>query len=345
MAVPPNRDIIVVGGSAGAVEATRALAAALPADLPAAVFVVVHRGPQEPQLLGRILDAAGPLPAVEAEEGMRFERGRIYVAPPDRHLLVARDHLHVRRGPRENRMRPGVDPLFRSAAVGCSTRVIAVVLTGMLDDGTAGLRAVKRCGGLALVQDPAGAAYDQMPRSAIEHAPVDHVRPLAGIAPLLAELAAQPRPPLLEAPDDIRFEAVIASQELGDMQGYPPNGTLSPLTCPECHGVMAEIRDGGLIRYRCHTGHALTLEAMRQEQAEAWERALYNALRAQREQAMLARHMAADARGRGRASLAGDLERRASSYDEGAEIVRQLLARGGAAAGDMPPPPPDGEAA
>jgi two-component system, chemotaxis family, protein-glutamate methylesterase/glutaminase len=324
-----NRDVIVIGGSAGGVEAVTRLARGLPADFPAALLVAIHCGPDGPGWLAEILDAAGPLPAVIAEEGQPLERGRIHVAPPDRHLLVAGDHLHVRRGPRENRSRPAIDPLFRSAAVSCSTRVIGVVLSGMLNDGSSGLRAVKRCGGLAVVQDPRDAAYPDMPRNALIYADVDHVLPLAGLAPLLARLAASPRPPpLVEAPEEIRIEALIAAQELTVMPDQHNFGPLSSLGCPDCHGIMQEIREGGLVRYRCHTGHAFTLEVLRLAQGEAWERTLYAAMRAQQEQEMLCRRLAEEARGRGEARSEADFQRRAWDYQEGAGLIRQLVARG-----------------
>jgi two-component system chemotaxis response regulator CheB len=329
-----NRDVIVIGGSSGGVEVVREIVRGLPAGLPAAVFVVIHRGPQGPSLLADILDAAGPLRATVAVEGERFERGRVYVAPPDRHLLVGQDHVHVRRGPRENRTRPAVDPLFRSAAVSCSTRVVGVVISGMLDDGTAGLQAIKRCGGLAVVQDPADAAYPDMPRSAWAHVAVDHARPAAGLAGLLAELAsASPRPAHVEAPENLRVEALIAAQELHRMPDQGRFGSLSPLTCPDCNGAMVEIRDDGLVRYRCHTGHAFTMDALQVSQGEIWEKTLYGAMRAQHEQALLSRHMAAEQRRRGNGRWAEDLEQRAAGYEEGAEIIRQLLAPGGARAG------------
>lgn len=324
-----GHDVIAIGGSAGAVEALRRLVRDLPADLPAAVLVAVHRSPDGEGRLAEVLEGVGPLPAVLAEEGQRLQHGRIYVAPPDRHLLVERHHLHVRRGPRENRARPAIDPLFRSAAIGCSTRVIGVVLSGMLNDGSSGLRAIKRCGGLAVVQDPRDAAYPDMPRSALAHVEVDHVAPLAGLAPLLAKLAAAPSPPPLAAiPEEIRIEALIAAQELTVMPDQHSLGPLSPLTCPECHGAMAEIHDGDLLRFRCHTGHAFTLETLRLVQAEAWERTLYAAMRAQQEQAMLTRRLAVEAQARGLAGLADRYARRESDYEEGAEVIRRLLAYG-----------------
>ena len=192
-----ERDIVVIGASTGGFEAIQRLLADLPADLPAALFIVIHRGSADPDLLVRALRPASSLPVLEAAEGQQYVRGHVYVAPADRHLLVGRNHVHVRRGPRENGSRPAIDPLFRSAAASCTTRVIGVVLTGLLNDGTSGLQAIKRCGGLAVVQDPVDATADEMPRSAIGHVSVDHVLPLAGMAELLDKLARTPRPPPL----------------------------------------------------------------------------------------------------------------------------------------------------
>jgi two-component system chemotaxis response regulator CheB len=235
-------------------------------------------------------------------------------------------------------MRPAIDPLFRSAAATCTTRVIAVVLSGMLDDGSAGLLAVRRCGGLGVVQDLRDAAYPDMPRNALAHAGADHVLPLAGIAPLLARLAASPRPPPpAEVPEEIRIETLIAAQELTVTPDQHSFGPLAPFACPECHGTLQEIREGGLVRFRCHTGHAFTLEALRLAQNEAWERTLYAAMRAQQEQAMLCRRLAEEARGRGQAGSAAEFDRRGLDYDEGAEVIRRLLARGGGSAAPAVP--------
>jgi two-component system, chemotaxis family, protein-glutamate methylesterase/glutaminase len=327
-----GRDIIVIGASAGGLETLKRLLAAVPADLPASLFVVLHTADHEPGILARVLASASALPVVTAEEGQAFARGHIYVAPPDKHLLIGRDHLHVRRGPRENGFRPAIDPLFRSAAVSCTTRVIGVVLTGLLNDGTSGMRAIKRCGGLAIVQHPRDAAYDEMPRNAIRHAAIDHVLPLDEIAKILAARAREPHPPKGEIPDDIRAEALIAAQEVRHMEPSG-SGILSPITCPECHGAMHEIKDGELVRYRCHTGHAFTLETLGAIQKEAWERALYGALRAQQERASLVRRLANEAEDRGKAE-AVHLHRRAGTYEEGAELLRRLIASGDRAPGE-----------
>jgi two-component system chemotaxis response regulator CheB len=325
---PGHRDVVVIGASAGGLEAVRRLVAALPGDLPAALFVVIHRGDSSPSLLAEILDAAGRLPAVAARRDERFEQGRIYVAPPDHHLLVGHDHLHARRGPRENRARPAVDPLFRSAAVSCSSRAIGVLLSGMLDDGTAGLLAIRRCGGTTLVQDPCEAQFGDMPRSAIAHGAADHVVSVDAMAGLLDELTHGPCPPPVDAPDRLRIEALIAAQELVMDPDHNRLGRLSPLTCPECHGVLYEIDEDGFLRFRCHTGHGFTAKSLCEAQREAWEQALYNALRTQEEQMVLARRLASEARERRRLRSAEEFDGRARGYAEGAEIIRRLLGNG-----------------
>ncbi len=321
----PTRDIVVLGGSAGSVEATRRLLRLLPAEFPAAVLVTIHRGAERPNHLPEILDTAGPLPAVQAEEGMPIARGRVHVAPSDRHLLVGNGHLHVRRGPRENRTRPAIDPMFRSAAVTYTTRVVGVVLSGSLDDGTAGLLAIRRCGGLGMAQDPQEAIHPGMPRSAVQAGAVDYVRPLRLLAALLTRLVAEPAPSPPEPPEQLRMEALIAAQELRMEPDHDHLGTLSPLTCPDCHGALRAIDDEGFLRFRCHTGHAFSAESLRSAQAEAWERALYDALRAQEEQLALLRRMALDAMTRGRDQHARSYEARAAGYEEGVAIIRGLL--------------------
>ena len=336
--VAASRDVVVIGASAGGVSALRDLVAGLPADFPAAVAVVLHLGSRRPSQLAEILDAAGPLPAVTARDGQRLNRGCIHVAPPNRHLLVAGDHLHLRRGPKENMARPAIDVLFRTAAVSCTSRVIGVVLTGMLDDGTAGLSAIKRCGGLAVVQDPADAPFPDMPRSALAQVDVDHVRPLAALPGLLAELVATAAPAPPEVPPELRAEALLAAQELDAPADQHAFGTLSPFTCPECHGSLWEVEDGGMVRYRCHTGHAYTERMLGLAQVETLEETLYDALRAQKERALLLLAMAERARRHGAPDAAADLEHRAAECDEDTRLIGLVITR---VAGRVPTDPED----
>jgi two-component system chemotaxis response regulator CheB len=226
----------------GGVEALKRLLGHLPPDLPASLFIVLHTADHEPGLIAQVRGRTSCLPVVTTEEGQAFASGHVYVAPPDRHLIVGHDHVHVRRGPREHGARPAIDPLFRSAAVNCTTRVIGVLLTGLLNDGTSGLQAIKRCGGVAIVQDPSDAAYAEMPRSAIRHVAIDHVLPLEDIPGGLVELVREPAPPAGEIPEEIRVEALIAAQEIGEMEQMTRSRTISPITCPECHGSIARDR-------------------------------------------------------------------------------------------------------
>jgi two-component system, chemotaxis family, protein-glutamate methylesterase/glutaminase len=273
-----------------------------------------------------VLGSASCLPVVTAEEGQNFAPGNVYIAPPGHHLIVGHDHVPIRRGPREHGGRPAIDPLFRSAAVKRTTRVIGVLLTGLLNDGTSGLLAIKRCGGLAVVQDPSDAAYSQMPQSAIRHVAIDHVLPLEDIPGGLVELVREPAPSAREIPEEIRVEALIAAQEIGEMEQMTRFRTISPITCPECHGSLQEIVNGKLVRYRCHTGHAFTLATLSARQADEWERALYSAYRAQQERALVVRRMADEASRKGAAQRAAQLQERTHSYDEGAELLRRLIA-------------------
>jgi two-component system, chemotaxis family, protein-glutamate methylesterase/glutaminase len=292
MTVPERRvpccDLIAIGASAGGVQALTGLARSLPADLAAAVVVVLHLPSGGHSVLGAILDRAGPLAARAARDGDRLEPGCIYVAPPDHHTIVADGSLQLIVGPKENGHRPSIDPLFRSAAQSYGSRLAAVVLSGMLDDGTAGLLDVKRAGGVALVQDPDEAQHASMARSAIEHVDVDHVGTLAVIARILGELAGtgacEPTSGEVTMQDDPGGPLEI--EEVRERFG-PPSG----FTCPECGGAIWEIVDGNLVRYRCHVGHAYTLESFLAAQTEDVEAAIWSAIRALREKATMSRRM------------------------------------------------------
>lgn len=336
----PGHDIIVIGTSAGGVEALMKLAAALPAELDAAVFVVIHIPPYSTSALPRILDRCGPLPAEHARAGERIQRGRIYIAPPDRHLLLRGHRIELSRGPSENGTRPAVDPLFRSAATYYGPRVIGVVLSGTLDDGTAGLLAIKRLGGIAVAQDPQEALYPGMPRSAVEHVAVDYVRPVAEMGPLLAELAALPARETREegvgvmseethnvngADDGIETE--IDEFNVEAMQTTAEHGPPSAFTCPECNGSLWEIHDGELIRYRCRVGHAYSPDTLLAEQSQALEAALWQAYRALKESAALSHRLADRARQRGHAMSLDRFARQADEAEQRAAVVRRALLR------------------
>jgi two-component system, chemotaxis family, protein-glutamate methylesterase/glutaminase len=316
-----NRDIVVVGASAGGVDALTQLVRSLTEDLPAAIFVVLHVGASS--RIAEILERAGSMPVSQATSGEAVAPGRVRVAPPGSHLLLHEGHVLLRRGPRENLARPAIDPLFRSAACTYGGRVIGAVLTGSLNDGTAGLRAIKRCGGIAVVQDPEEAAVPDMPRSALQHVAIDFTVPVAGMGELLRRLTSEAAGPTPEIPADIRLEAAIAAQEPASMQKDDQLGSPSAFTCPECHGALWEINDGDILRYRCHVGHAHTAEVILNAKDEEGENHLWAVLRSHQERAELARRMASRQGGR----LAAELEKRAEDYDEAAGVLRQILTR------------------
>lgn len=326
----PGHDVIVIGASAGGVEALSQLVARLPADLPAAVFVVVHIPSHTTSVLPAILNRKGRLPARHPADGARIEHGRIYVAPPDFHLLVQRDAVRLVHGPRENGHRPAVDTLFRTAARAYGRRVVGVVLSGSLDDGTAGLMAIKKRGGVALVQDPDEALYDGMPRNAIDHVPVDRVLPLADIAAALNDLAHEPVEEQGDGQvsDDLEFESEMAKLELNAVEKEMRPGTVSVFTCPECHGVLWELQEGELTRFRCRVGHAFSADTLLAEQSLALEEAIWSAFRALEESASLARRLARRLKDRGHDVSASRFEQQAHEAEQRAALIRQLLLRG-----------------
>lgn len=335
-----GHDIIVIGASAGGVEALTRLVPQLPVDLPAAIFVVVHFPAYGTSVLPGILSRQGPLPAIHAEHGAPIEPGRIYVAPPDHHIVLHPGRVHLGRGPRENGHRPAVDPLFRSAAAAYGPRVVGVVLSGTLDDGTAGLQAVKSRGGVAVVQDPADALFAGMPGSALENVSVDHVVPLSGLAGLLASLARTEVPGTTEedAMDDdedgargegrMEFEADIAEMDPESLTTDDRPGTPSGYSCPECHGVLWSIEEGDLVRFRCRVGHAYGAETLIAEQTAHVEAALWTALQALKERADLSRRMATRLRDRGHPRSAARFVAQADEAEMRAGVIREVLRRG-----------------
>lgn len=326
-----THDIIVVGASAGGVEATAALVAGLPADLRAALFVVVHFPATATSVLPHILARAGKLPAAHAVDGEPVVTGRIYVAPPDTHLVLDQGTVRLLRGPKENSARPAVDPLFRTAARAYGPRVIGVILSGSLDDGTAGLMAIKRRGGVAVVQAPEDALFDGMPRSAVENVDVDMVAPVRELAAHVARVVETPaRQEVPTVSDDVDFEA-REERESAEMPGDGRPGRPSVFACPECHGTLWEVQEGELIRFRCRVGHAYSAETLLNEQAVGLEAALWTALRALEESAALSRRLAARAQDRGQGQVARRFRAHAHDLAQRAATVRAALDRGGEA--------------
>lgn len=325
----PRHDMIVIGASAGGVEALITLIGSLHVDFPGAIFLVLHIPSQSTSLLPDILNRAGRLHAVHPVDGQAIQYGHTYVAPPDHHLLVEEGIVRIVRGPKENRHRPAIDPLFRSAARSYGTRVVGVILTGSMDDGTAGLMAIKRRGGVAIVQDPQDALFSTMPQSAIAHVEVDHVVPLSEIGPLLSQMvhkqaAEQGSFPI---PQDIEMETKFAEIVISEGQDREPVGTPSVFSCPECGGVLWEVHDGNLLRFRCRVGHAFSVDSVLAEQTEAVEEALWTALKTLEESASFSRRLANEARNEGRDWLAKRFGERGQESEKHAAVIRQVLAK------------------
>ena len=323
-----KHDIVVVGASSGGVEALSGLAANLPRDLQAAIFIACHTAPHARSVLPAVLARAGPLPVAHAVQGELIHHGRIYVAPPDHHMLLEDCRVRLTRGPKENRFRPAVDALFRSAAHAYGPRVVGVVLSGALDDGTAGLWAIKDRGGKAIVQDPAQARHSSMPVSALQHVEVDHQLPVAQIAEKLVQLASEPAGNAGDYPvsDELAIETKIMSGGRALESGALELGQFSPFTCPECHGTLMQIRNGSLMRFRCHTGHAYTQNTLLATLDESSEDALWNALRALEEGVMLLAHLSEHARQANQPQLAASLTREADEVRKRADGVKQVFA-------------------
>jgi two-component system chemotaxis response regulator CheB len=282
------KDIVVVGSSAGGVDALQRLCAALPPDFPAALFIAQHLSPSARSVLPQLLDRAGPLSARSPVDGQVIEHGHIYVAAPDHHMLVREGRILMRRGPNENRTRPAVNALFRSAAVHYGARVIGIVLTGLLDDGTDGLIAIKAAGGTSVVQDPEDAEWPSMPRNALKRDHVDHCLPLVELAPLLRRLVDQEAGPSLPLPPEYRIEDRIAAQEFAVMEpDIVTPGAPSHISCPDCGGVLNHIEADKEIRFRCQVGHAFTPVGLAAAQNDELERALSIAVRTHRDRIRL----------------------------------------------------------
>jgi len=320
-----NRDIIVIGGSSGSAAPLKQILSRLPADLPAAVFVVVHIPAQGAGILATLARAAGPLPVVQAESGMIIRNGQVYLAAPDHHLLVFESHIMLGRGPRENMVRPAIDPLFRSAALQYGPRVIGVVLSGLLSDGAAGLNAVKRCGGVALVQDPSDAIADEMPLRALETTTVDLCVPAARLGDVLSDLARETAGAVLPVPPEIRLEVEIAAGDRIGSDKLTGIAEPAPLTCPSCGGVLSMVKIGHPLRFRCQVGHAYTADALAREQEGRVDEAMRIALRIIEERAELVHRMAENGRQSGRVAVARMYEVRAAEYREYADMIRRVM--------------------
>jgi two-component system chemotaxis response regulator CheB len=317
-----KRNIIVVGTSAGGVEALCELNKHLPQDLDASVFVVLHVGTET--MLPHILSRCGNLPAVSAENEKRYKRGCIYCAPANCHLLI-KDHTTVlTRGPRENGHRPAIDVLFRSAARAHRSKVIGVVLSGGRDDGSAGLFAIKARGGVAIVQDPAEAVTPSMPQNALSMVDVDYCLPIRQIADVLSQLANGKATNITESSNG---GTSMEDHATADHPTSEPTGDQIPVTCPECNGPLYEVKDGELVLFQCFVGHRFSPESLSDEHAEALERALWTAIRKLKERIVLHQNLFERKRNKGEQELLKRLEESITTAREDIKLLREILHR------------------
>ncbi|WP_128548601.1 chemotaxis protein CheB [Larkinella soli] len=324
-----KRNIIVMGASAGGFTAFKKIIAGLPSDLDAAIFIVWHMAPSIRGMLPQVLGHLTTMPVAHAQDREPIQTNRIYIAPPDHHMLLEPGYVRVTRGPKENRFRPAVDPLFRSAAYSYGSRVIGVILSGALDDGTAGLWTVKHYGGLAIVQDPREAEVPSMPLSAIRQVGVDHVVSLAEIPPLLIRLTDRPAPEkspvATEENEKINAEIRIAAEDNALEINIMQYGQLSPYTCPECHGVLTLLKEGPLARFRCHTGHAYSADTLLAAITEKIEDSLYSAIRGVDESIVLLNHLGDHFAEANQPKLAALYFQKAQQAGERSTLVRQAV--------------------
>jgi two-component system chemotaxis response regulator CheB len=320
-----NRNIVVIGGSAGAVTPLKEVLGALPEHLPASVFVVLHIPANSTGIFTALASAVSRLRVSTAVGGAEIEPGHIYIAPPNRHLLVIDNHIELGAGPRENLTRPAIDPLFRSAAFSHGPRTVGLIMSGMLNDGASGLAAVKKCGGIALVQAPQDAVASEMPLAALEATPVDLSAPAAEIAPAIIRFVSQKpgkaMPPSLE----LKLEVEIAAGGRIDTPTLEKLAQPVPLTCPDCGGVLSYVHNERPLRFRCQVGHAFTGKALLHDQESSVDEAIRVALRIIEERAELVERMSRDAAQVGRTSVSDMYKERATEYRSYAGTLREAI--------------------
>lgn len=319
--MPNYEKLVVIGASAGGIDVLKQIFSSLPADFPAPLLVVQHLAPYHKSELHSILNRRSALEVVQAKDAEVMEAGKAYVAPPDHHLLVEKGQLLVTKGPKENRFRPSIDALFRSAAYHHGEKVIGVILSGALNDGTSGMWNIHRTGGTTVIQDPAEADFDSMPASVKQYVEVDYQVKTGELSKVLVELTNQPAKQVHE--DELNGNTQLLKMDVGIARnkdaiknGVMEFGEKSSLSCPECHGALQEFHEGKLIRYRCHTGHAYTLEALLSSVGENIERNMWQAMRGMEENIILLDNMARQFRSMG-------MNAEASLFAEKSEVIKE----------------------
>jgi two-component system chemotaxis response regulator CheB len=325
-----KRDIIVVGASAGGVAALVDFVKSLPSNLDASIFVVLHTAPYSPSQLPQVLSKAGELNATHAKDGEEIEKGQIYIAPPDHHLILEKgNRIAVRKGPKENRFRPSVDALFRSAAFVYGPRVVGIVFSGLLDDGTSGMWNIKRCGGVTIIQNPEDAQYPSMPKNVLQYVDVDHITTAAQAGAVVTELVGMkaPQRPNLSKEDLelLKMEVIIAMRDNAFEIGILDMGKLSTFTCPECHGALVSFEEGQMLRYRCHTGHAYTTNSLLASISIAAEEQLWKAMQNLEATTMLLNQIADHYHAAGKVKIAKQFKQKAEMIAKRARTVHDSI--------------------
>lgn len=322
-----RRNIVAIGASAGGIAALQSLFQTLQPTASASFFVVQHLSAHYPSELDRILQSSTSMTVTFAGDQQRIMPDTVYVAPPDRHLVVEANRIRITRGPKESRSRPAIDVLFRSAALAFGPRVIGVVLTGSLDDGTAGLWQIKDRNGLAFVQDPASATHPSMPNSALEYVDADFVGSIDALGARIAREVAQDLPlPTAEPPrHSLQVETEVALGGHGMHTGVMKLGKPSKYTCPECHGVLVQIEEGRIVRFRCHTGHAYSFASLLTEVNDAVDTSLWSTIRAIEERILILKQRADLADRNGQPDRATQLRAKAELAEQKCEPLRELV--------------------
>jgi len=324
-----KRNIVVIGASAGGFEAIKLLTATLPPDLDASIFIVWHMSPDITGVLPQVINRQKSILASNAVDNEPIVSNHIYVAPPYHHLLLVEGLVRVTKGPKENRFRPAVDPLFRSAAYAYGPRVVGIVLSGALDDGTSGLWTIKNRGGIAIVQDPNDAEVPSMPENAMQAVDVDYKVSVAKMASLVVKLTAEQviesKVIDMEEQKKTGLEVRVAMQEPALDQGILHLGKLTPYACPECHGVLSAIKDGDIIRYRCHTGHAYSADSLLTSITENIEDSLWGAVRGVEESVILLNNLGDHYAEKNQPKLAAMYFKKAKEAEGRAKMIRQAV--------------------
>ncbi|HEX7795749.1 MAG TPA: chemotaxis protein CheB [Vicinamibacterales bacterium] len=328
---PSANQIVVIGASSGGLDAVREVAGGLPHEFAAPICVVIHTSADSPGVIPQIVGRATSMVTVGLRRAEKLERGKMYFAPPDCHLIVEPGRVRATKGPKENRFRPAIDPLFRTAAQAFGPGAIGVILTGNLDDGTAGLAAIKRLGGRAIVQDPRDALFPGMPQSAMAHVAVDYCVPLEQIAPLLVDLTERPvtAAPPIPFPRELETEVRIAKQENPIEAGLEHIGKPSRFACPDCHGVLLQIADDDRVRFRCHTGHGFSIDSLLAAYSDQAEGSLWTAIRSLEEAALFLDVLTKQAKLSSTAGDASHLAHRAAEARKDSEALREIVSRRG----------------